>query len=694
VSESSVVRIERRGDVAIVLIDNPPVNALSHAVRAGLVEAFRATDSDTSVRAVVLACAGKTFAAGADIKEFGSPPRLPSLQDVIAVLDGMTKPVVAALHGTALGGGLELALGCHIRVAALSTRLGLPEVKLGILPGAGGTQRLPRAIGALAALKMIVTGEPISAADALEKGLVHEIAEGDPADAAIGVASKVAGVRPTRLRDEEGKLAPDRANRDAFEAAATELTRRSRGLHAPHACIEAVRAALDLPFDEGLANERSLFAELVAGDQSKAQRHIFFAEREAAKLPQASASTKPRTIARAAIVGAGTMGGGIAIAFADAAIKIDLIEADEAALKRGLTSVASNYADAAKRGRLPSDEADRRRDRIAGTIDFSRVSDADIVVEAVFEDIAVKRHVFERLDSLARADAILATNTSYLDIDEIAGATRRRPSVVGMHFFSPANIMRLVEVVRGAGTSAEALAMVVALAKKLGKIPVIVGNCHGFVGNRMLRQRNIAAERVLLAGALPQEVDQAMVDFGFPMGPFAVGDLAGLDIGWRMRKAIGVRAEIADALAERGHFGRKTGRGFYRYEAGSREPLPDLEVEALIVETSRRLGIARRTVPTGEIVDNLVMPLINEGAHILAEGIAARPGDIDVIWVHGYGFPIWRGGPMFHADQVGLGKISERLNALAAETGDETLKPAPLIEQLASEGRGFATLAA
>jgi 3-hydroxyacyl-CoA dehydrogenase len=690
VSEAAVVRVERRGDVAIVLIDNPPVNALSHAVRAGLIEAFESIKRDPAIRAAAIVCAGRTFVAGADIKEFGKPSREPLLNDVIDRLDLIAKPVVAAIHGTALGGGLELALGCHYRLAAPSARLGQPEVKLGLLPGGGGTQRLPRAIGAIAALKMIVTGEPISAAEALKQGLIREVAEGDLMKAAIAAAGALAGSRPKRLRDDDTKLAADRADRSGFEAAAVELTRRARGLRAPQACVEAVRGALDLPFDEGLARERALFEELVAGDQSKAQRYIFFAEREAAKLPRPSSVAQPRAVTRAAIIGAGTMGSGIAMAFADAGIEVDLIEADEGALKRGLSSVAANYA---KRGRFSSEEGDRRRDRIAGTTDFSRVSGVDIVVEAVFEDIEVKRQVFEKLDRQSQPNAILATNTSYLNIDEIAGVTGRPASVVGMHFFSPANIMRLVEVVRGADTSPETLATVVSLARQLGKVPVVVGNCHGFVGNRMLRQRNIAAERVLLAGALPQEVDAAMVDFGFPMGPFAASDLAGLDIGWRMRKAIGARAEIADALCERRRFGCKTDRGFYRYQSGSREPLPDPEVAEVIAEASRRLGIARRAIPAEEIAEHLVLPLINEGARILSEGLAARPGDIDVIWVFGYGFPVWRGGPMFYADRLGLSKIRERLLGLAAETGDESLKPAPLIEQLVSEGRGFGSLA-
>ncbi len=692
-SETRVVQVERHGNVAVVRIDNPPVNALSHAVRADLTEALRAVDAEAAVRVVVLSCAGKTFAAGADIKEFGKPPRAPLLRDVVEMLDNMTKPVVAALHGTALGGGLELALACHYRVAAPSTRLGLPEVKLGLLPGAGGTQRLPRAVGAVAALRMIVSGTPVSVEEAVRDGLVDLIAEGDLSEVAVAFAHGIAGTgNLRRLRDADEKLAADRADRTSFEATAAELTRRARALRAPHACVEAVRATLDLPFDEGLARERTLFDELVAGDQSKAQRHIFFAEREAAKLPGVAAETKPRKIEEVAVIGAGTMGSGIAIAFADAGIKVTLVETTAEALERGLARIETSYRDAAKRDKLTTENAERRIAAIKGTLGFDAAAGADLVVEAVFEEMELKKQIFTELDRLTRRETILATNTSYLNVDRIAAATSRPSLVAGMHFFSPANVMRLVEIVRGHDTAPEVLMTLVSLARRLGKAPVVVGNCHGFVGNRMLRQRNIAAERALLDGALPQEVDAAMVDFGFPMGPFAATDLAGLDIGWSMRKAQGARAEIADALCEHGRFGQKTGKGYYRYETGSRVPLDDPEVEAVILEASRRLGIARSPIGKDEIVERLILPVINEGARILEEGIAARPGDIDVIWVYGYGWPVWRGGPMHYADQVGLAAIRDRLDLFAKRSGDKNLRPAPLIERLAAEGQGFASL--
>jgi 3-hydroxyacyl-CoA dehydrogenase len=695
VSETSTIGIVRHGSVAVVTIDNPPVNALSHAVRAGLADTLNAIEADRSFEAVVIRCAGRTFVAGADIREFGKVRAKPLINDIAAILDAMCKPVVAALHGTALGGGLEIALACHARIAAPGTLLGQPEVRLGLLPGGGGTQRLPRAVGATIALRMIVGGEPVSATDALRDGLVDSIAAGDLSEAGIALASELAKAGTLRrLRDEDSKLAGDRADRSRFEALAADLTKRARGQRAPHACVEAVRGALDLPFDAGLDREHALFAELVAGEQSKALRHLFFAERNAARVPALSPDTKPHAIETAAILGAGTMGSGIAIVFADAGIPAVLVDTDDGALRRGLARIAAHHRKAAKRGRLATEEAERRIARVIGATAIDGIGEADIVVEAVFEDMDLKLQIFAALDRLAQPSAILATNTSYLDIDRIAQATGRPGSVAGMHFFSPANAMRLVEIVRGHDTAAETLAALVALARRLGKVPVVVGNAHGFVGNRMLRQRNAATERVMLEGALPQEVDAAMVAFGFPMGPLAATDLAGLDIGWRMRKAEGLYAPIADVLCELGRFGQKSGKGFYRYEEGSRAALPDPEVASIIAETARRLGVVSRPVDGTVIAERLLLPVINEGARILAEGIAARPGDIDVVWVNGYGFPAWRGGPMFHADALGLPAIRDRLDTLAHESGDWSLAPAPLLEKLAIEGRTFASLTA
>jgi 3-hydroxyacyl-CoA dehydrogenase len=687
-SVNASVDVRRDGEIAVVTIDNPPVNALKHEVRAGLVEALRQAREDGAVKAVVLAGAGRTFSAGADITEFGNPPQPPTLHDVIEAIEASPKPVVAALHGTALGGGFELALACHFRVAAPAARVGLPEVKLGLLPGAGGTQRLPRLVGPEKALRMIVTGEPITAEEALAAGVVDQVVEGDLATRAVDFARRtVAEVRPLRLaRDREDKLIGE-----GFADAAEDLTRRLRGREAPAACVEAVRNAIVLPFEEGLRREAELFRKLVAGDQSKAQRHVFFAEREAAKVPDMPAGTKPRPVGRAAVIGAGTMGGGIAMCFANAGIPVTVVETSRDLLQKGLDRVAANYRTTVSRGGLSQDEVDRRMGLITGVTELEAVGDADVVVEAVFEEMGVKKGIFAALDRVAKPYALLATNTSTLDVNEIARATARPADVLGMHFFSPANVMRLLEIVRGAQTSFEALATAIALGRRLGKVPVTVGVCYGFVGNRMLARRSVETERLLLEGALPQQIDAAVTAFGFPMGPCAMMDLAGLDVGWRIRRSRGERALIEDALCEAGNFGQKTGKGYFRYERGSRTPLPDPETEKIILETAARLGINRRPIGEEEIVERMVLPMINEGARILEEGIASRPGDIDVIWVYGYGWPVWRGGPMFYADQLGLRRIRDRLAFYADRARDESLRPAALIERLAAQGRGFAS---
>jgi 3-hydroxyacyl-CoA dehydrogenase len=687
---SASIDLRRDGEIAVVAVDNPPVNALKHEVRAGLAEAFGRARGDAAVKAVVIACAGRTFFAGADITEFGKPPQAPGLHAVIAQIEAMPKPVIAALHGTALGGGFELALACHFRVAVAAARVGLPEVKLGLLPGAGGTQRLPRLIGPEKALKMIVTGEPIAAAEALADGIVDEIAIGDLTPAAIAFARRVvAEGRPLKLvRDREDKLSAE-----GFADAAEALTQRLRGQDAPAACVEAVRNAIVLPFEEGLKRESELFRRLVAGDQSKAQRHIFFAEREAAKVPDLPEATKSRPVARGAVIGAGTMGGGIAMCFANAGIPVTIIETGRDLLQKGLDRVAANYRTTVSRGGLDAGEMERRMGLITGVVELEAVGPADVVIEAVFEEMDVKKRIFADLDRVAKPNALLATNTSTLDVDEIARATARPQDVLGMHFFSPANVMRLLEIVRGAATSFDPLATAVALARRLGKVPVTVGVCYGFVGNRMLARRSVETERLLLEGALPQEIDAAVVGFGFPMGPCAMMDLAGLDVGWRIRQGRGERALIEDALCEAGHFGQKTGRGYFRYYAGSRTPVPDSEVEAIILETSARLGLNRRPIAQEEIVERMVLPMINEGARILEEGIATRPGDIDVIWVYGYGWPIWRGGPMHYADRLGLAHLRDRLTFYAERSREETLRPAALIQRLAAEGQGFASAA-
>ena len=686
-SINASVDLQRDGELAVVTVDNPPVNALKHEVRAGLAEALRQARADGAVKAVVISCAGRTFFVGADITEFGKPPQAPSLHDVIAAIEAIPKPVIAALHGTALGGGFELALACHFRVAVATARVGLPEVKLGLLPGAGGTQRLPRLVGPEKSLKMIVTGDPIQASEALTDGVIDEIVEGDLTAGAVAFARRVvAEGRPlTLVRDREDKLIGE-----GFADAAEELTRRLRGREAPAACVEAVRNAIVLPFEEGLKREGELFRKLVTGDQSKAQRHIFFAEREAAKVMDMPEATKPRAIARGAVIGAGTMGGGIAMCFANAGIPVTIVETGRDLLQRGLDRMAGNYRTTVSRGGLDAAEMERRMGLITGVTELGAIGEADVVIEAVFEEMDVKKRVFANLDRVAKPNALLATNTSTLDVDQIARATARPQDVLGMHFFSPANVMRLLEIVRGAGTSFDALATAIALGRRLDKVPVTVGVCYGFVGNRMLARRSVETEHLLLEGALPQQIDAAVTGFGFPMGPCAMMDLAGLDVGWRIRQGRGERALIEDALCDAGHYGQKTGKGYFRYEAGSRMPLPDAEVEKIILDAASRLGINRRPISEEEIVERMVLPMINEGARILEEGIAARPGDIDVIWVYGYGWPVWRGGPMHYADQLGLPHIRDRLRFYADRSGDETLRPAPLLDRLAAEGRNFA----
>jgi 3-hydroxyacyl-CoA dehydrogenase len=688
-----VVKLESRDGVAIVTVDSPPVNALSAAVRRGIHQQVSAAVADPAVHAIVLTCGGRTFIAGADITEFGKPPQPPSLNEVISTLENSPKPVIAAIHGTALGGGLEVALGCHFRVAVKEAKLGLPEVKLGLLPGAGGTQRLPRAVGPELAVQMIVTGTPIGAGEALEHGLIEEIVEGPAAGGEAFARKVLAEKRPLRrLRDDDSKLAAAKADRSIFTNAVAAVTKKAKGLEAPFACADAIAAAIDLPFDEGLKKEREGFMKLVVSDQSKAQRYAFFAEREAAKVDVPEA-TRPRPVNKVAIIGAGTMGGGIAMSFANAGIPVTLIETGEEQLKRGLGIIQKNYEATAARGGIPADAPAKRMALINGVVGLEHVKDADLIIEAVFETMAVKKDVFTALDAYAKSGAVLASNTSYLNIDEIAATTKRPQDVLGMHFFSPANVMKLCEIVRAAKTAPDALLTAVSIARKIAKVPAVVGVCDGFVGNRMLAQRAKQAEKLLFEGALPQQVDAVVTKFGMPMGPFAMGDLAGLDIGWRSRQDRGIKSEIADALCEAGRFGQKTGKGYYKYEAGSRAPLPDPEVETLIDQTLQKLNLKRRAIDDQEILERMMYPMINEGARILEEKIAARPSDIDVIWLYGYGWPIYRGGPMHYADSVGLKQIAERLSHYAKQTDDPTLEPAPLLARLASEGKTFASLA-
>jgi 3-hydroxyacyl-CoA dehydrogenase len=692
---SEVVKLERHDVIAIVTVDSPPVNALSAAVRRGIFESIKTAAADPQVQAIVLTCAGRTFIAGADITEFGKPPQPPGLGEVIAEMENCKKLVIAAIHGTALGGGLETALGAHFRVAVKEAKLGLPEVKLGLLPGAGGTQRLPRAVGPELAVKMIVGGNPIGAAEALKAGLIDEIVD-DLVPGAEAFARKVvAEKRPLRrLRDEDGKLAAAKADRSIFTNAVAALTKKARGLEAPFAAADAVGAAIDLPFDEGLKKEREGFMKLMTGDQSKAQRYAFFAEREAAKVAGVPEGTKPRKVERVAIIGAGTMGGGIAMSFANAGIPVTLIETGEEQLKRGMGVMQKNYENTAARGGIPADAPAKRMGLINGVVGLENVKDADLIIEAVFETMAIKKEVFTALDKYAKAGAVLASNTSYLNINEIAAVTKRPQDVLGMHFFSPANVMKLCEIVRAEKTAPDALVTAVAVAKRIAKVPAVVGVCDGFVGNRMLAQRGKQGEKLLYDGALPQQIDGVVTKFGLPMGPFSMGDLAGLDIGWRSRQDRGIKSPIGDALYEAGRHGQKTGKGYYKYEQGSRAPLPDPEVEKMLDEVRAKLGVKGRNISEDEILERMIYPMINEGARILEEKIASRPSDIDVIWLYGYGWPIYRGGPMFYADQVGLKHIADRLSYYAKETNDPSLEPAPLLKKLAAEGKTFASLAA
>ena len=696
VSNTAVVSMALAGDVAVIMINNPPVNALGHAVRAGLVEAMGKAKSNKNIKSVALGCTGRTFCAGADITEFGQPPREPILNDVLKVIEAVGKPVVAALHGTVLGGGLELAMACHLRIAAPGTRLGLPEVKLGILPGGGGTQRLPRLIGPIKAVERIISGEPMSAADALADGLVQGIADGDLMQAAISLAKQTAASKklPPLARDRDEKLAPVRADRTTFDATVSKLLARRSGQAAPLACAKSVTNALTLGFDEGAAAERTFFRELVVGDQSKALRYIFFAEREAAKIPGLGTDVKPRAIAHAAVIGAGTMGGGIAMCFANVGIPVTLIDITDEAVKRGKAIIAANYKSTVARGGLSVIDAEKRLALITVTTNADKIASADLIIEAAFEDMAIKQKLFVNLDRIAKPGAVLATNTSTLDVDAIAAVTKRPGDVLGMHFFSPANVMRLLEIVRGKATSPEALATAMAVARKIAKVPVVSGVCDGFIGNRMLAKRSIEAERLMLEGADPMVVDKAVTAFGFPMGPYAMADLAGLDVGWRIRKARGAKAPISDALCEAGHFGQKTGKGYFLYEAGSRVPKSDPGVAALIEATSLVAGIKRRDIGETEIIERMLYPMINEAARILEEGVALRASDIDVVWVFGYGWPAWRGGPMHYADAVGLKHIADRLTVYAKQLGDASLAPAPLLVRLAAEGKTFASLTA
>ncbi|WP_454709972.1 3-hydroxyacyl-CoA dehydrogenase NAD-binding domain-containing protein [Cupriavidus nantongensis] len=688
---NAVTSLAVDGNIAVLTVDSPPVNALSAAVRAGILQGIERCIADPAVQGIVLACAGKTFIAGADITEFGKPFVPPGLPEVQAAIENSAKPVVAAIHGTALGGGLEVALVCHYRIAARSAKCGLPEVHLGLLPGAGGTQRLPRLVGVERALEMVAYGTHVPAPEAAETGLLDALADDATlrADAIAFARLIVEEKRPLRkVRDLDDKIAPARGNGELFAAFRKANARRFRGFEAPEANIRCIEAAVGLPFDEGLRRERELFQGLMAGSQSAAQRHVFFASRQVWNVPDIGADVPSIPVARVGIVGAGTMGGGIAMNFLNAGMPVTIVETSQQALERGLRTIRANYDNTMKKGRLSAADVEARMALLTPTLDLQQLADADLVIEAVFENMEVKQALFGQLDRIVKRGAILATNTSALDVDEIAAATSRPESVIGLHFFSPANVMKLLEVVRGDKTAKSVVRTSMELARKIGKVAALVGVCPGFVGNRMLAQRQREAQRLALEGALPWDIDRVLYDFGFPMGPFAMSDLAGLDLGWVRERS--TSSTLREILCEMDRRGQKTGAGYYDYDA-QRNARPSPVVEQVIRDFAARQGRTRRAVSDQEILERCILPMINEGAKILQEGKALRASDVDVIWTNGYGWPVYRGGPMFYADTIGLDKVVRTLQQYE-ETHGEEFRPAPLLADLAARGKRFADL--
>ncbi|MBL8386951.1 MAG: enoyl-CoA hydratase/isomerase family protein [Hydrogenophaga sp.] len=687
-----------QGPVAVLTLQNPPVNGLGHALRSGIVAGVDRALADPAITAIVITGSDQFFSGGADVREFGTPrsSMSPHLPDVIRALENAGKPVVAAIAGHALGGGLELALGCHFRVALQSATLGLPEVKLGLLPGAGGTQRLPRAIGLEAALNMIVSGAPQKAAAFEGTGLLDQVVDGDVVAAAVAFAQKAAADKTPLKRLRDVKLPT--AGADAFlQFARTSVKAAAKGLPAPLACVEAVADSVTQPFDEGLRRERAAFFALMNTPESRAARHVFAAERAAGKLPDIPADTPLRPIRTVGVVGAGTMGGGITMNFLNVGTPVVLLETSQEALDRGLATIRRNYETSAKRGKLTAEQVEQRMGLITPTLSYDSFQDVDLVIEAVFEQMDVKEKVFTQLDAVCKPGAILASNTSYLDINKIAGFTRRPQDVLGLHFFSPANVMKLLEIVRGAQTAKDVMATALALGKQIRKVSVVSGVCDGFIGNRMVARYGAAANALIVAGASPQQIDQALEKFGFAMGPFRMGDLAGLDIGWATRKRKAAEAgvphdpTVADKLCELGRFGQKTGAGWYRYEPGVRNALPDPVVDQVVAEYRSAKGVTPRKISDEEIVQRCVFAMVNEAARILDEGIAVRASDVDLVYLNGYGFPAHRGGPMCYANEVGLFNVVRTLRGFAAEPGAfDWWAPAPLLRKLAEEGQSFA----
>lgn len=674
--------------IAVITIDNPPVNALSQGVRQGLKDGVAKALADTDVTAIVIHCAGRTFIAGADITEFASGPKEPGLHPVLEAMDNSPKPVIAAIHGTALGGGLETALCCHFRISNDSAQMGLPEVKLGLLPGAGGTQRLPRVVGVEKALQMMTSGTPIGAAEALEFGLVDKIVEGDLREGAVNFAREVVASNTplSRIRDRDDKLASAKENPAVFDAARSAIARKTRGFLAPEYNIRCIEAAVNQPFDEGMATESKLFMELMTGPQASAQQYFFFAERQAARVPDVPKDTAEIPIKKVGVIGAGTMGGGIAMNMANVGIPVAIIETNQEALDRGLAVIRKNYERGLKKGRISAEEVEKLCGLIVGSMDMEDLADCDLVIEAVYENMAVKKEIFGKLDTIVKQGAILASNTSALDLNEIASATTRPESVIGLHFFSPANIMKLIEIVRGDKTSKEVIKTSMSFAKKIKKVAVLVGVCPGFVGNRILFRRQEQAQQLILEGALPQQIDKVLVDFGLPMGPFQMSDLAGLDIGWSKETSAG--STITERLCEADRRGQKNGAGYYDYDE-NRQSTPSPFVEDIIKEFVAKAGKEQRDISDQEILERCLYPMINEGAKILEEGIAIRASDIDVTWVYGYGWPVYRGGPMHYANSIGLETIASKMREYQEKTGESSWAPSKLLNELAESGKGF-----
>jgi 3-hydroxyacyl-CoA dehydrogenase len=692
------VRQQRHGEVAVLTIDNPPVNALSRSVRVGLLEILPTVEADDGVKVILLVCAGSTFSAGADVREFGSPPKDPIMAVAMQSLDQSGKLTVAAIHGQALGGGLETALVFDYRCATTTAKVGLPEIKLGLFPGGGGTQRLPRLIGLEAAAELILSGDTVGAVKAKELGIIDELIDGDLLEGALAYARRLVSEGAAQRRLSAGTVVVPEGF--SFAERRAKAVKDAKGVPAAAAAIDALQASTDRSFDEGLSEERRLFLRVRGSIEAAAMRHLFAAERAVAKIPNVPEDATPRKIAAVAVIGAGTMGGGIAMSFANAGIPVTLIEVTEAALARGWHNLKSNYDGQVERGRLKAEERDVRLAHISRSLKIEEAGTADLVIECAFEDMGVKKDLFARIGELAKQGAVLATNTSALDVNRLAAASGRASDFVGMHFFSPANVMKLVEVVRGEATAPEVLATAMALCKRLGKLGVVSGVCDGFIGNRMLRGYRREAEFLVLEGASPGQVDKALTGFGMAMGVHAMGDMAGLDIsaaGRRRQRAEGVLNDprvgaVQDKLVDMGRFGLKAGRGIYRYEPGSRAPLPDPEVDALIAAEAARLGIERRIVGDQEIIDRCLLALVNEGAKIIAEGIALGSTDIDVVYCNGYGFPRHRGGPMFWADSLGLEKTLSTIRRFGVDLGAQYWTPAPLLVSLAETGKTFSDL--